>query len=205
MSLVFSCPLAAQQQADVRPWSIDLTPYIGYRSPMSFRTETVEGVTPTVSVDGSRSLGAAFGVRYNDEDVIELRWTRQDTRLRITAPGVLPASQHVILDQVHLDCSHEYLIEEWPEKARPFVIGSVGWTRVSSTATSAGFTRFSFSIGGGLKVFPSRHFGFRLQAQWVPLWIQPEVRAFCSGGCIVNLSGQLASQGEVTISPVFRF
>ena len=173
---------------------------------MSFRTEPdIDGVTPQVRVREGRSIGFAFGVRYNDEDVVEFRWARQDTQMQILGPTVVPFRERVILDQFHLDCSHEYVVDDWPPWARPFILASVGATHISSTASTVGFTRFSFGIGGGIKVFPSRHIGLKLQAQWLPLWIQPEVRAFCRYGCIIHFSGQLASQGEVTIGPVFRF
>lgn len=172
---------------------------------MSFNADIgVEGVEGRVSFESTPSYGVAAGVRYNDEDVIEIRWARQDTHVRVTG-GPIPFRQRVTLDQFHLDCSHEYFVQGWPEWARPFVIGSVGVTHVSSTASSASFTRISFGIGAGIKAFPSRHIGIKMQAQWLPLWITPEVTAYCALGCVLHLHGQLASQGEITIGPVFRF
>lgn len=201
-----SCPLEAQDEVLPRLWSVDISPQVGYRSSMSFRVEPeTEGINPRVSVNAGRSFGVGVGIRYNDEDVVEFRWARQDTHLRITDPVVGFVRDRVVLDQFHMDCSHEYVVEGWPTWARPFIIGSVGVTHISSTSTSVGFTRFSFGIGGGVKAFVSPHLGFKLQAQWLPLWIEPEVQALCSAGCILHLSGQLASQGEITIGPVFRF
>jgi len=172
---------------------------------MGFNTDIgVEGAPGRVSFESTPSFGVGAGVRYNDEDVVEFRWARQNTYMRVTG-GPVPFRERVTLDQFHLDCSHEYFVQGWPDWARPFVIGSVGVTHVSSTAGSASFTRFSFGIGGGIKAFPSPHVGFKMQAQWLPLWINPEVTAFCSLGCVLHIHGQLASQGEVTFGPVFRF
>ena len=164
-----------------------------------------DGVSTRVVINSSPTYGLAFGVRYNDEDVIEFRWARQETKLHIVDAITVPALQRVILDQFHMDFSHEYVIREWPVWARPYVIGSVGATRLSSTATTASFTRLSFGLGAGLKAFPSRHVGFKLQAQWLPLWVNPDITAFCSFGCVIHLGGQMSSQGEVTIGPIFRF
>jgi hypothetical protein len=188
-----------------RLFTIDVSPQVGMRTSMSFNTDVgIEGVPGRVSIDSTPSYGVSGGVRYNDEDVVEFRWARQNTHVRVTGAPI-PLRQSVTLDQFHLDCSHEYVVEGWPDWARPFVIGSVGVTHVSSTVGSASFTRFSFGLGGGIKAFPSPHIGFKMQAQWLPLWINPEVTAFCSAGCILHLHGQLASQGEITFGPVFRF
>jgi hypothetical protein len=207
-----SRPLAAQSREEPKLWTFDITPQIGYRTNMTFTESNMEaevtpheGVSPRLTFDASPSYSVAFGVRYNDEDVIEFRWARLDTQMRITAPAIVTFRQSVTIDQFHLDCSHEYVLQEWPAWVRPFIIGSVGVTHVSSTASSASFTRFSFGLGGGLKAFPFRKVGFKLQAQWVPLWVNPVVTAYCGVGCIIHFSGELVSQGEVTFGPIFRF
>lgn len=201
-----SCPLRAQDRPEPRLWNIDVTPHIGIRTNMSFVAEPgADGTRPHVSFGSSPSRGVAVGVRYNDEDLIEFRWSRQDTKVNITGAIITPVRASVLIDQFHMDCSHEYVLPEWPAWARPFVIGSVGVTRATSTGISGGFTRFSFGIGGGIKAFPSPHFGFKFQAQWLPVWVQPEVQAVCGFGCVIRLTGQLASQGEVMVGPVIRF
>ena len=204
--VVSSSPLAAQYQPDIKVLPFEFTPQVGYRSVMNFATEpTVEGTTAKVVLESSPSKALAFGFRLNDEDVVEIRWVRQDTQVRVTGPVVPPFKQRVTLDQFHLDCSHEYIVREWPEWARPYIMASVGATHISSTTNLASATRFSFGLGAGIKIFPSPRFGFKVQAEWLPLWITQKATAVCSGGCLVRFSGQLASQGEVTAGPVFRF
>ena len=202
---VMSCPLAAQNPPEPL-LGIDITPNVGYRTNINFITEPgVDGVKPRVSLDSGPSRGFAVGVRYNDGDVVEFRWSRQDTYMNVVGPNVPPFRQRVTFDQFHMDCSHEYVVDEWPLWARPFILGSVGVTRVSGTVDSPSFTRFSFGIGGGVKAFPFRRFGLKIQAEWLPLWVNPEVRALCGYGCVIFLSGRLAHQAEISISPVFRF
>ena len=198
--------LAAQANpVPPRPWNIDITPQVGYRTSMTFDTEPpVEGVTARIVLDSNPSFGVAFGVRFADENAVEFRWAREDTEMRITGAAVLPR-QRVLVDQFHFDFTHEYVVRQWPAWARPFIMGGVGWTRISSTEATNAFTRFSFGLGGGIKAFPSPHLGFKLQAQWLPLWVSPEVQAFCRVGCVVHLTGQLVSQGEIAIGPVIRF
>jgi hypothetical protein len=202
--VLFAHPLAAQHKSEY-PVNVELSPLFGYRTNMSFRTEpNPEGVSARVVLDSSPAPAVALGVRYHDEDVVEFRWIRQDTRLRVTGPSIASV-QRVTLDQFHLDCAHEYVLDEWPQWARPYIMGSVGATHISGGEGFPGFTRFSLGIGTGIKVFPFKKVGFKAQAQWLGLWVDPESKTFCNGGCIIQFSGKLVSQGEVTIGPVFRF
>ena len=206
MLLLISCPLAAQDRIEPRLWSIDVTPQIGYRTSMNFIAEPdVDGVRPRFVLNSSPSFGVGAGIRYNDEDLVEFRWARQDTQMYISSPLIAPFRQRVTLDQFHLDCSHEYVVDEWPVWVRPYIMASVGATHVSGAESLGSLTRFSFGIGTGIKFFPTRQIGFKVQAEWLPIWITHQTRAFCSGGCIIRFSGQVISQGEVTMGPVFRF
>ena len=204
--LWISDPLGAQNRSDPDRLQVELTPLVGYRTSMSFTTDPgVDGVTSEFVFRNSPAHGFAVGFRSHDEDVVEFRWSRQDTRIGVIGPLVAPGSERVIVNQFHLDCSHEYVLDEWPVWARPYIMASVGATHISSTTNLATVTRFSFGLGAGIKFFPSPRIGFKVQAEWLPLWISQKAKAFCSGGCVVRFSGQLASQGEVTAGPVFRF
>ena len=202
MVILYSGKAASQTDTDEpKPLRFDLTPLVGYRTIMSF---TTGDQTPHVILGAKPSYGMAVGVRLDEENLIEFRWARQDTYFH--REGNAPSSdKKVVLDQFHGDFTHEYILEEGPRWARPFVMGSVGATHVGG-GTSSSFTRFSFGIGGGLKIYFNRHFGFRMQGEWLPVVVQPEVKAIvCGGGCVVDLKARLVSQGEVAVGPVFRF
>jgi hypothetical protein len=196
--------LAAQEQAEPKPLRFDFTPLIGYRTSMSFASQQQAGGSgPRIIVNANPSYGIAAGLRIDEENLVEFRWARQDTDAHVenAAPSF---KQRLVLDQFHGDFTHEYILDEWPVWARPFITGSVGATHVSSGTNS--FTRFSFGLGAGIKIYANRHLGFRFQAAWLPLLIDPEVRAFvCGGGCVVRVGGTLVSQGEFTMGPLLRF
>ncbi len=207
--LLFTAVLAAQTAANEhrqhKPLRFDLTPLVGYRTSMSFPTvaDGQESASHLV-LAAKPSYGIAFGVRLDEEDLIELRWARQETHVHLE-DGALSSTEKVKLDQVHGDFTHEYIPEEWPDWVRPFVMGSIGATHVGGGASSS-FTRFSFGLGAGVKLYFTRHVGLRVQGEWLPVVVNPEVRSFvCGGGCIVLLSGSLVSQGEVAVGPVLRF
>jgi len=206
LSLLMISPILAAQEPNLpKDPLFDLTPLIGYRTSISFPIEPhVQGTNPRVVLDASPSYGLAFGLRIRDDDVIEARWARQDSYTHFEDAGVASFRQRVVLDQVHGDFTHEYVLVEWPAWARPFVMLSVGGTHVSGGANSA-FTRFSFGIGGGIKFFRGRHLGFRMQGQWLPVVVNPNATAICGAGCVVHIGGTLSSQGEVTVGPLFRF
>lgn len=202
--LLISGVAAAQEQP--KTLRFDLTPLVGYRTDIILDTQPqFAGSRVRAVLEASPSYGVALGMRLDEENLVEFRWARQDTHVHVEGAVEQSRRQHVTLDQFHGDFTHEYILEGHPW-ARAFVMGSVGATHVSGSAGTSSFTRFSFGLGGGIKVFPSRHFGFRAQAEWLPLWINPEVNAFvCGAGCVVHLGGVLSSQGEFAIGPVFRF
>lgn len=204
--IAFPPALSAQEQVEAKPLRFDVTPFIGYRTSMSFPVAPhVTGMNPRVVLDASPSYGASFGVRLrNEADLIEVRWARQDSYVHAEDITPLPPRQRVILDQFHGDFSHEPQIEDWVPWARPFVVASVGATHISGS-TNIDFTRFSFGIGGGIRFYASRHVGFKIQAEWLPVFVDPHAAFICGAGCIVHVGGALSSQGEVLAGPVLRF
>ena len=208
MTLLFaiSPTLSAQQQPEPKPLHFEATAFLGYRTSMSFPVEPhVTGMNPRAVLDASPSYGVSFGVRLRaEEDLIEIRWARQDSYVHAEEITPQPPRQRVILDQFHGDFSHEPLVEDWPSWAKPFVIASIGATHVSGD-TSINFTRFSFGIGGGIRLYASRHLGFKIQAEWVPVFADPHVAFICGSGCIVHVGGTASSQGEVFAGPIVRF
>ena len=191
---------ATHPASQTKPLRIDVTPLIGYRTSMTFPAGQNGVATSGLSLDASPSYGVAAGVRLDEEDLVEFRWARQDTHVHLAG-----SSERVILNQFHGDFTHEYIPEDWPAWARPFVIGSVGATHLGAGSNSS-FTRFSFGLGGGIKVYFNRHMGLRTQAEWLPLVIDPEVSSLvCGGGCVVHLNATLVSQGEIAMGPIFRF
>jgi hypothetical protein len=139
----------------------DFTPFVGYRTGMSFPIEPhVTGTNPHVALDASPSYGVSFGVRLEEDGLVEIRWARQDSYIHSEDVSVSVPRQRVTLGQFHGDFSREYIVDEWRPWARPFVLLSVGATHVSNSAELR-FTRFSFGIGGGGKVLSESSFGLQ--------------------------------------------
>ena len=186
----------------------EVTPFIGGRFGGTFDVQREGAVEARASLEDSVSYGVSAGIRFDDFSLIEFRWTRASSGLRFeTGANVNPLAApiaDVTLNQFHGDFTREFPLDE-VRAIRPFLMASVGATHLGSS--SNGFTRFSFGIGSGLKVAVKPKLGFRVEARWLPIWVQPEVSAFACGfgGCVAVLSGRLTQQFEVTAGPVFRF
>ena len=206
--LASSLAISAQDSGRATPLRFDFTSFAGYRSTMTFPVEPhVTGMNPRVVLEASPNFGFSFGVRLlpnREEDLVEARWTRQDSYLHTEEITPAIPLQRVLLNQFHGDFSHEGLIEDWPNWIKPFVLASVGATHLSSSSAIS-FTRFSFGLGGGIRFYPSRHLGFKLQAEWLPVLASPQVAFVCGAGCVIHVGGNAASQGEAFVGTFLRF
>jgi hypothetical protein len=206
LTVFFTTAPAFAQSLEIQ--GLEVTPFIGGRFGGTFDVQP-EGFAETrASLTDSVSYGVSAGFRFDDFSVIEFRWTRANSGLQFdTGASVNPLAAPIVdvtLDQFHGDFTREFPLDE-VHAVRPFLMASVGATHLGSS--SNGFTRFSFGIGTGLKVSVKPKLGFRVEARWLPIWVQPEVSAFACGfgGCVAVLSGRLTQQFEVTAGPVFRF
>ena len=192
----------------------EITPLIGGAFGGTIKLEQASTSNVEAHVSDSFTFGVAGGYRFDSEDegydAIEFRWMRQNTNLgfKETTPVPTPLAAAfgrtaVTLDHYLADFTYEWNLDE-AKPVRPFVLGSLGAARLSTPVT--GSTRFAFGLGAGVKIFPQRHWGVRLQVEYLPMLMHSEVqRVVCAGGCVVALGGGLMNQFEFTFGPVFRF
>ena len=206
LAILFATAPACAQSLEIQ--GLEVTPFIGGRFGGTFDVQPEGAGEARASLEDSVSYGVSAGIRFDDFSLIEFRWTRASSALRFDSgvnvnPLAAPIAD-VTLNQFHGDFSREFPLDE-VNAIRPFIMASVGATHLGSS--SNGFTRFSFGIGSGLKVAVHPKLGFRVEARWLPIWVEPEVSAFACGfgGCVAVLSGRLTQQFEVTAGPVFRF
>ncbi len=196
---------------------VDITPLIGARTggsidlqeqgqPQQARARVTDGLT----------FGVAAGYRFFDEEgcedcsVIEFRWMRENTHLGFKESTPVPAPltaalgrTGVTMDHYLADFTHEWVVDE-AKPIRPFVVGTVGAARLSTPASAS--TRFTFGLGAGVKIFPQRHWGVRLQVEYLPILMHADPQhVVCAATCVVALGGGLMNQFEFTAGPVFRF
>ena len=198
----------------------EVTPLVGGILGGTWRLEQQGVPNFDAHLGSGLSFGITAAVRFDGDDwqdenyckycnSIAFRWVRQNTHLGITQDPVVPSpptsSFHpgVTVDHFLSDFTHEWAVEE-SKKINPFLTVSLGAARTATPEAST--IRFVFGIGGGVKVFPSKHWGFRLQAEYLPMVMQAELqRVVCGGGCVVALDGGVMNQFQFSAGPSFRF
>jgi hypothetical protein len=193
----------------------EITPLIGGAFGGTMKLEQALAPNVDAHVADSFSFGVAGGFRYDGDEgegynAIEFRWMRQDTHLFFKQDPLVPTPSvaasfrpSITLDHFLGDFTHEFTIRDAP-KIYPFLTLSVGAARMSAPASSA--TRFAFGIGTGVKVFPAKHWGFRLSVEYLPIVMHAELqRLVCIGGCVVVLTGGVMNQFVLSFGPGFRF
>jgi len=67
-------------------------------------------------------------------------------------------------------------------------------------------TKFSLSLGGGVKMLITDHFGLRLEGRWLGTFFDGSGQAFCtSGQCLIKIEGDVFSQFVANAGVVIAF
>jgi hypothetical protein len=95
---------------------------------------------------------------------------------------------------------------------RPYLLGGLGATQYSSLNTAAGSiggeTQFSSTWALGLKMFPGRTFGLRLEGRWTPTYIKSDPEGYwCDPywGCYTVGDAEFSNQFELSGGIILRF
>src|SRR5262249_3910918 len=92
---------------------------------------------------------------------------------------------------------------------KPYIVGSLGITRVR-LQSGTDDTRFSVSLGGGLRVPITPRFGLRLEARGLLTLIGTKSAVFCASGsfggvCSIRAKGWTFTQFELLAGAAFEF
>jgi opacity protein-like surface antigen len=105
-----------------------------------------------------------------------------------------------------------YNFGEADAKARPYVLGGLGATQYGALKTSVGDiggqTKFSSTWALGLKLYPGRNVGIRLEGRWTPTYIKSDAAGYwCDPywGCYTIADAQYANQFELSGGITLRF
>jgi len=156
--LILLIPVSAAAQH-----SFELTPTVGYRWGGSFKARTSEILERDVDVNSNTSLGLLFDIPLNRFLDLELMIDRQSTDLgerQLWGPSV---------DNPGIDITYYQagVLFQWPVgRSRMFVVGAMGMADLDLDLPDAGSeSRFSASLGGGVKLDLSQRLGLRLEAR----------------------------------------
>ncbi len=182
----------------VNAQSFELSPFYGYRFGGSF----VDLYTPQpFDLDGAPAIGVAFDVRLYDSDDFQIEglFTHQAATVQLAGR---PATEL----QVSADHWLAGVLQEFNGgPLRGFTTGLLGLTRYA--ADGNGEYRFTVAAGGGIKMFPDRKLGIRLDGRLFATFLDGASNAVaCTpGACLVGLHLDVAWQAEFTAGLTVRF
>ena len=174
---------------------IEVTPFAGYTAGGEF-TDAVTG--KSLSFDDTSSYGIMVDFKQpmnseGGESWIEVYYSRQQTSLRADqGPFFGNPLFDVNIEYFHLGGTYGMATG----KVKPFLVGTFGATHMTPTGEGLhGETKFSLSLGGGVRMYLTEHVGIRLDARWFGTLFNGSGSAFCSGGaCAINVQGDMFSQ-----------
>jgi len=175
-----------------------VTAFTGFRASDSLEGEDeATGEIFNVDVDETSSFGFILSMRRDRVSTYDLYFSRQDTELLSRSAGVLEDPLDIRIDYFHVGGTVDYEAD----KLRPFATGGLGIARISPANDIFGTeTKFSFSLGGGVKVPITENVGVRIEARALGVTTSGDRRIFCSNGqCLVQFEGSLFLQYEASI------
>jgi len=160
------------------------------------------------------SFGASVEVPVTDAWSAEVLWNRQDTELRADF-GSLPLPEgggerrlsHLNVDTFQVGA----LLQSGSidSRARLYVDLLLGATLLTPAPGFSDLLRFSLSIGGGVKYWPTDHFGARLGLRWMPVYLNSTGSGptTCDPlyGCYTYYETNLLSQGDAHVGVMYKF
>ena len=164
-----------------------------------------DGVAP----ESGFSYGGSFDVFATEGAQVGFLWSQQQSTLLGKGQGTTKFADMKV-NNYHGTFGFNWGDED--DVARPFIFGGIGATNYTPDA-AMGFdvestTRFSFTWGGGVKVYPSEHLGFRFTGKWTPTSINSDPAGiYCSPywGCFQLTKTNYSNQFELAVGVTARF
>jgi len=176
---------------------IEVAPFGGYRFGGDF-FEIIAG--QPVDLDGARSMGIVLDVPVSDGFQVEGLFSHQHAQVSVPGPMLRPTVR-MSVDHWQGGGRQEF----GRGLLRPFLTGTFGLTRYAAEGDSE--IRFSLGAGGGMKVFPTRHVGLRLDSRVFATFVDADGTGFACyfGPCFLVIRTDVVWQAEFTAGIVVRF
>ncbi len=183
--------------APARAESVQITPFVGYAFGGSVRDTVLD---ESRSFDAALDYGGSLSFPISQGWRFELLYSRQATKL---AGGLGPPFDVTI---------ERYLAGFQEEKGEGGNVRWFGTVWLGATRFVPGLggfdseTKFGGGVGLGVKVFPVKNVGLRLEARGLYTLVKGEGGAFCSNGtCLFAFSGTGLWQGDVSAGLILAF
>jgi len=170
---------------------VEITPFAGY----TWGGQFVDSYTNTeLDVKETNNYGVMLDINQDQQSQIELYFSRQNSQLK-AKNGLFTGSPLFDLNIEYYHIGGTYS-PSMSGNVRGFVVGTIGATYMDPQKSGLdSLTKFSFSLGGGVKLYVTKNIGFRLEGRWFGTIFDGSGAVFCTNGaCAVNVQGNLFSQ-----------
>jgi opacity protein-like surface antigen len=199
-------PAAAQAQGG---YQFEITPQVGYRWGGEIQGDDDALFDTDLEVDEGNAFGLTFDIPLSSNLQLELLANRQETELKFDG-GLFGGNVDVAdltIDYYHVGI----LFQGGNSDVRPFFVASAGITDLDPDVPGAdNESRFSMSLGGGVKVFFNEHIGMRFEGRGFFTVIDDYDSGcyeydYCYGGRDYYDDGDTLAQGQANIGLIFAW
>lgn len=179
----------------------EISPYTGFM--LGGRVNYYQGY---FKIEDGQNWGVILDVNVSYEQQVELSYSRLSTSMvKHSYTDVEKVINTLIVDYIQLGSLREFEINN--DAFRPFFVGTLGVTVFTPKDGSyTQTTNFSITLGGGVKIFPTEHFGIRLQARLLVPMQYGGIGIGCgTGGCGGGYYASSAfAQGDFTVGIIIK-
>ena len=158
--------------------------------------------------------GITLGYFFTEQSELEFLYSQQPSTLQVSGTATRDIGDFSIKTY---HGAYSYNFGEADSRTRPFIFigaGATSYPGVSFTAVNGqqreigGNTKFSGTAGIGVKAYPGKNVGVRIQARWTPTYIKSDSDGYwCDPywGCYATGNSQYSNQFELTGGISLRF
>ena len=176
---------------------LEFTPFVGYRFGGTLDDERNDR---RWDFEEASDWGFTLSQPASETTRYEFLYSHQDTSLADTTD---PSNAF------DLDVHYFHMggtVDVYQDRFTPYFSGGLGMTYMHPG--QAGYenkTRFSLSVGGGLKWYPTERLGIRFEMRGYSTLVNSNSSLFCDSGCELQISGDAFPQFETNLGLIFRF
>jgi hypothetical protein len=177
-----------------------LTVYGGYRDGGSF---TDVETSRDVDLEGSGAVSLALDFGLDKSRQYQIFFSHQRTELSLRdAPAANRDAVDMSVSYLHVGGTNFW---EGSVGKGPYVVGGLGATFYDPSSGFDSELRPSLNLGIGLEHPLGKSLALRFEARGYATWVNSRGGFFCSGGCVISISGDVVVQGEFMLGVSARF
>jgi opacity protein-like surface antigen len=198
---------------------VEITPFAGFdlggrfsldEAGNNVATADLGGTGSTVDLKDHFGFALAVDLRVDEQTAYGLFYSRESTDLHGNTPGPLG---NLTIQYLHLEGT---TILNDATLLKPYLVGGLGITRFgpdvlgSSSSQASPSTKFSGSVGLGLRWPLTSHFAVRVEARGFATLVNPNTAIFCKSDqagalCEIRGSGRTFLQGQLLAGAALAF